>query len=403
MTRAVLLDLDDTLLGNPTEAFLTAYMGALNRFLCGWLGVEDTRQPVLAATRAVMTNRDPLHTNEETFYAALSPLLPASLGEFRSGAEEFYATAYPALQSGTQLRESARPLVEWLAAQGYAVVVATNPFFPRVAVEQRLAWAGLPVGEMPFALVTTLETMHFSKPHQDYYEEILARIGAAPGEAIMVGDDWTNDIVPAHRAGLHTYWIAPGDSAPGPDAAPFGVGTLDEFFAWIQRAEGFDDLIARALEPAQIAPRLNGGLAALLGLAREIGPDAWTARPASGEWSPAEIFGHLGETERAVHRPRLVQTAQGDGPFFAASEPGTGTCSGDGWDAALAFYRERQITLDFLAGLADGAWGRPAVHHRLGATTLLGMADHIVQHDRAHIRQLRETLAHTQPGSSGVR
>ena len=53
MTRAVLLDLDDTLLGNPTEAFLTAYMGALNRFLCGWLGVEDTLQPVLAATRAV--------------------------------------------------------------------------------------------------------------------------------------------------------------------------------------------------------------------------------------------------------------------------------------------------------------------------------------------------------------
>src|SRR5690606_30868145 len=151
MIKAVLLDLDDTLLGNPTEAFLTAYMGALNRFLCSWLGVEDTLQAVLAATRAVMTSRDALHTNEATFYAALSPLLPASMGDFRTGAKEFYATVYPALQSGTQLRESARPLVEWLAAQGHAVVVATNPFFPRVAVEQRLAWAGLPVAEMPFA------------------------------------------------------------------------------------------------------------------------------------------------------------------------------------------------------------------------------------------------------------
>ena len=66
MTRAVLLDLDDTLLGNPTEAFLTAYMGALNRFLCVCLGVYFTLHAVLAATRAVMTSRDARHTNEET-------------------------------------------------------------------------------------------------------------------------------------------------------------------------------------------------------------------------------------------------------------------------------------------------------------------------------------------------
>ena len=400
MTRAVLLDLDDTLLGNPTEAFLTAYMGALNRFLCGWLGVEDTLQAVLAATRAVMTSRDALHTNEETFYAALSPLLPASLGDFRSGAEEFYATVYPALQSGTQIRESARPPVEWLAAQGYAVVVATNPFFPRVAVEQR--WVGRPAGGGD-----ALRAGDHAGDH--------AFLQASPG--LLRGDPGADRRRPARRS----WWATTGQTTSWPRTAPdctptgsrpatprpVGRGTIRRGNAG--RVLRMDPARGRIRRPDRAhwsprnAPRLNGGLAALLGLAREIGPDAWTARPARGEWSPAEIFGHLGETERAVHRPRLVQTAQGDGPFFAASEPGTGACSGDGWDAALAFYRERQITLDFLAGLADDAWDRPAVHHRLGATTLLGMADHIVQHDRAHIRQLRETLAHTQPGSSGVR
>jgi len=397
MIRAVLLDLDDTLLGNPTEAFVSAYMDALNRYLCERLGVEDTLQPVLAATRAVMLSRDPLRTNEETFYAALAPLLPGHMDAFREGAAAFYEAVYPALRGGTHVRTGARALVEGLAARGYRVVVATNPFFPRVAVKQRLDWAGLPVGEMPFALVTTLENAHFSKPHPDYYEEILARIEVAPGEAIMVGDDWNNDIVPAHRAGLHTYWIAPRDAAPGPEASPVGVGPLEDFAACVARVGWSDNLAPRPLEPAHIAPRLNGGLAALLGIAREIAPDAWTIRPAPGEWSPAEIVCHLAETERAVHRPRLVEIAQGNEPFLAASVPGTGDCSGDGWAAALAFARERQITLDFLAGLADGAWSRPAVHHRLGATTLLGMAEHIVQHDRVHIRQLREALGDKPP------
>ena len=393
MIKAVLLDLDDTLLGNPTQAFVQAYMAALNRFLCEWLGVEDTLKPVLAATHAVMASRDPLRTNEETFYAALDPLLPGRLDRFRAGAREFYRTAYPALQAGTQLRAVARPLVEMLAARGYSVAVATNPFFPRTAVEQRLAWAGLPVEEMPFALVTTLENMHFSKPHPDYYEEILARIGAAPGEAIMVGDDWNNDIVPAHRAGLHTYWITSGAAAtPGPEAAPAGVGTLDDFFGCVQRGDWLDNLAPLPLTPAQIAPRLNGGLAALLGIVKEAGPDAWGAGGAPDEWSPAEIVCRLAETERAVYRPQLAWIAQGNNPFLAAAEPHTSNCSGDGWEAALAFARERQITLDFLAGLADDAWNYPATHHQWGAITLLEMADSIARHDRAHIQQLREAL-----------
>jgi len=57
----------------------------------------------------------------------------------------------------------------------------------------------------------------------------LERLNCAPAEAVMVGDDWEQDIAPAGRLGLHTFWVAP------PDMAPLaGRGTLTDFQAWLE-------------------------------------------------------------------------------------------------------------------------------------------------------------------------
>jgi len=111
--------------------------------------------------------------------------------------------------------------------RGLSVVVATNPLFPQRAIEHRLEWAGLPVSQYDFALVTTYENMHAAKPQPAYYREILATVGVRPEQALMVGDDWKNDIAPAAAAGLYTYWIAAEDAAPPDPSILHGQGTLD--------------------------------------------------------------------------------------------------------------------------------------------------------------------------------
>lgn len=398
MIKAVLLDLDDTLIGNPTESFVTNYIAALVRYLENRLDIEGVGRAVLDATKQVALNQDPLRTNAETFYARMRPMLPVDPAAFDAAAADFYAQVYPQLRSGTEPRPVARPLVDWLLAEGYRVVVATNPFFPRVAVEQRLDWAGLPVTDVPFALVTTLENMHFSKPHPQYYEEILARLGVQASEAIMVGDDWKNDIAPAACAGLNVYWV---DGGTRPDTAQRGLldghGSLDDFTTLVREMGWLETLAPRPLEPGQIVPRLMGNVAGVLGAASEVPPAVWAMRPDDGEWSPAEILCHLGASEREVQRPRLQTIAREENPLVAppAISPGPATqaCPEDGWQLALAFAAERHHTLDFLAGLDAAAWDRPATHSRLGQTTLLAMADYTAQHDRAHITQLRETVA----------
>lgn len=397
MIKAVLLDLDDTLLGNPTEQFVKAYLGLLSQSL-GQSFPPEVMQGLMVATHAVAHKRDPLRTNEEAFYEAIAPYLLAGRDAFDPPVAEFYRAVFPGLRAHTTERPFVRGMVEWLIGEGYQVVVATNPFFPRVAIEQRLAWAGLPAGVIPFALVTTLENMHFCKPHPEYYEEILARIGVQADEAIMIGDDWQNDIVPAWQAGLNTFWAPTNGTEPVavPPVMPDGSGALEDFARLIQNAGWLRSLTPRPLAADQIAPRLAGNLAAVLGAAREVPPHVWSMRPDPEEWSPVEVLCHLEESERLVQRARLETIAREANPFLTDPNPPLGPgmrdCPPGGWPVALAFAAERQKTLDFLAGLPAGAWNRPARHSVFGPTTLLEMASFTAQHDRLHLTQLCQTV-----------
>lgn len=46
------------------------------------------------------------------------------------------------------------------------------------------------------------------KPDPAIFHHLLARLGVAPGEALMVGNSLARDIAGGKRAGLHTCWLA---------------------------------------------------------------------------------------------------------------------------------------------------------------------------------------------------
>jgi len=231
MIRAVLLDLDDTLLDNDMERFLPPYFAALGRRMAQFVAPDELVRMLLASTRVMMSNHDPEVTNQQAFDADFFPRLGRPKSEVRSVIDRFYEEDFPALKRYTRRRPQARELVQTLFDQGYQVVIATNPMFPRRAIEHRLEWAG--VLDFPFHLVTSYENSHFCKPNPRYYQEILSKLACRPEEAIMVGDDLGNDIEPARRVGLHTYWIVDTDR-PDYDLYSGLRGTLADCLAWVQ-------------------------------------------------------------------------------------------------------------------------------------------------------------------------
>lgn len=226
---AILFDLDDTLLGNNMDTFLQSYFPLLAAYARPIIDGDRFLPELIQATQAMINNADPGLTNRDVFWDVFCQRNGLQRDEVEPFFAEFYRSQFSQLEATTQRRPEAASIVRWCMDRGLKVVVATNPLFPLDAIEQRLAWAGVPVDAFEYDLVTGYENMHSAKPHGAYYQEILTGIGVEAGRALMVGDDWHNDIAPASRLGLYTFWVLPnGASRPDDGLEPDDQGTMTD-------------------------------------------------------------------------------------------------------------------------------------------------------------------------------
>jgi len=224
--RAVLFDLDDTLLENNMDRFVKEYFDLLTPNMAHLVPPEKFISALLHATYAMIKTGDPAITNRQTFIDDFFPRVGRTAEEMMPLFDDFYAVQFGKLRSLTRPNPSARVAIQTAFDTGCDVVIATNPIFPETAIRQRMEWAG--VLDFPFKLITSYEVMHSAKPNSRYYSEILEHIGRNPDECIMVGDDWGNDIVPAMKANLQVFWVnTTTDSMNALD--PSARGTLAEF------------------------------------------------------------------------------------------------------------------------------------------------------------------------------
>jgi len=229
--KAILFDLDGTLVKDSMDTFLPPYFAALTKQVAHLTPPDKFIAQLTASTRAMVANTDPTRTMEEIFAADFFPKLGVARETLTPLLDDFYAREYPQLRSLIQPIPDARRAVELAIQRGYQVVVATMPVFPGTALRQRMEWGGL--GDLPFALVTDYEIMHASKPHSAYYREIAALIHCAPEDCVMVGNEIENDIMPAKRAGMKTFLVTNGTT--GKDVPADWRGTLKNFSELLER------------------------------------------------------------------------------------------------------------------------------------------------------------------------
>jgi HAD superfamily hydrolase (TIGR01549 family) len=230
MTKAILFDLDDTLLGNHMDTFLPSYFALLGDYVAQYMPRDDFLKELMICTEAMVQNVDPTVSNRDVFWQLFERRTGLDGEELVAFFDQFYRDQFYQLEETTEKRPFAAKLIQYCQKAGLTVVIATNPLFPRVAIEARLAWAGLPVDEYNFALVTTYENMHATKPQPAYYAEILQKIDCAPENALMVGDDWQNDIEPASSLGIHTYWLAPANEPQPSGLATYRGTSLQDLY-----------------------------------------------------------------------------------------------------------------------------------------------------------------------------
>ena len=203
--KAVLFDLDGTLLPMDQEIFVKAYFSALAKklYLHGYTDSAALTKAIWAGTAAMIKN-DGSKTNGEVFWDVFA----ATFGEGSRRDEEyldgFYKNEFSTVREVCGYTPEAKAVVELVKSLGARAVLATNPIFPRVATEQRISWAGLSPSD--FELITSYENSRFSKPSKEYYLEIIAALGLSPSECLMVGNDVEDDMV-VRELGLSVFLL----------------------------------------------------------------------------------------------------------------------------------------------------------------------------------------------------
>ncbi len=397
MDLTLLLDLDDTLLTNDIHTFLPAYLQALSKELATYASPEALISQLLSATKQMVENQRPdlslREVFEGSFYPALK-LLPEDLSE---PIERFYAEVFPSLQPLTSSRPEAVELVKTAFRCGFRVAIATNPLFPRSAIEHRLGWAGLPVSEYNFELVSSYETFHFAKPKPAYFAELLGRLGWPEGPVLMVGDDLQNDVSGARQLGLPVFWINPNEAKLRDQAEqPTASGKIADVIPWLS------SIPTEILQPDYNIPSamlaiLRSTPAVLNHLCSGLSASTWVKRPLPDEWCPTEIICHLRDVDAEVNLPRLHKVISEENPFLPGKDTDPwaeqrGYIHQNGRQALSSFTATRLDMLALLTDLQPEDWQRPARHAILGPTNLEELVRIIASHDRLHIQQINQSL-----------
>ena len=202
--KAVLFDLDGTLLPMDQDEYLKAYFkGLATKMAPAGFAPKPLINAVWAGSEAMIKN-DGRRSNEEVFWKSFVEVLGDKVLSNKHLLDDFYLNEYEEIKSICGYREESKQMINLLKSKGIRVILATNPLFPAVATEHRIRWAGLEPED--FELYTTYENIGYCKPNLEYYRDILRRCNLAAQDCLMVGNDVDDDMVTTNL-GMQTYLL----------------------------------------------------------------------------------------------------------------------------------------------------------------------------------------------------
>ncbi len=204
MIKAVLFDLDGTLLPMDQDLFIKKYLMSISSVL-SYRGYNpaELADNIMRGTYSMVKNNGE-KTNEQRFWDYFRSVYGDRADTDQAYFEQFYIEHFDKLSKYCSPNTAASEAVFRAKQLGLRAILATNPVFPKIATHKRMAWAGLSPSD--FELVTTYEVSHFCKPSVEYYTEILGKIGLSASECLMVGND-TRDDMSAEALGMQVFLL----------------------------------------------------------------------------------------------------------------------------------------------------------------------------------------------------
>ena len=191
--KAVLFDLDGTLLPMDQDKFIGAYFKLLTMKMIS-LGYDAERfGKCLWAGVGAMIKNDGSCLNEKRFWDVFVQMFGEEAMKDKVHVDAFYQNEFQQVQNVCGFDAEAKKIISFARECGKQVILATNPLFPQAATESRMRWAGLAPED--FDYYTVYDNSTYCKPNLNYYLEILEKTGLKAEECLMVGNDVSEDMI----------------------------------------------------------------------------------------------------------------------------------------------------------------------------------------------------------------
>lgn len=205
MIKAIFFDLDGTLLPLDEKKFIDIYVELIiNKMVPLGFNKKDildfSKKNIMA-----MYQNDGSKTNYEVYKETFID----SFGHFNKLDEEmildFYNNEFKKTIGSSKYNPLAKQIVQYCKEKGLTVILSTNPFFPRIGTINRMAFTGLE--ETDFDYITTYENSSLCKPNPKYFTTLLEKFNLKKEEAIVFGNNTSEDGECANEAGLLCYMV----------------------------------------------------------------------------------------------------------------------------------------------------------------------------------------------------
>lgn len=232
MKKAILFDLDGTLLPMNQEAFTNGYFQLLSAKMEPYGYEPHALVDALWRGVGAMVKNDGHVSNAARFWETFNRCLDKNCLDDEPIFDAFYREEFKDAVQFTQPTPLSKTLVSAAREKAELVILATNPLFPRCGQQTRLGFLGL--SDSDFDWVTDYENSRFCKPNPDYYREILSQFGLRPSDCLMIGNDMEEDIVPATGLGMRAFLVTDCLINPKNRAFFTPAGTLDDALSYLQ-------------------------------------------------------------------------------------------------------------------------------------------------------------------------
>ena len=229
--EAILFDLDGTLLPMDNDKFTKGYFSLLAKAVAHLGYTPDTLIPAMWKGVKAMVLNDGAKPNADAFWKVFSSVFGEKVYDDIPVFDDFYRNGFHNAKDLTFPTDLSKKIVDLAHKKAERVIVATNPFFPAVALQSRLSWIGLKSED--FDLVTDYENSHFCKPNPNYYKEILDKFGLKAQNCLMVGNNIEEDIIPSSKLGFNNFLVTDWLLGEGEVSCP--KGSLKEFYDFLKR------------------------------------------------------------------------------------------------------------------------------------------------------------------------